>query len=332
MPIAFEREVQAATFHSPLEDFESVTVETEIRTDPLTGRPARVVTENFPMPDEEPDLGAVVEDAEGCFFCPDLVTDATPTYPDWVGFDRGEVGEAVSFPNLNPYGAYSNVVVLTADHYRPIDGFTPAIFADGLSAALEYLEAVFEHDDEVSVASINMNFLRPAGSSIIHPHMQTLADDRGTDEQRRRTEAALAYRDEHDRGYWTDLLAAETGGERHVGTTGDVKWIAPFAPKHHRHVQGIADYTGLPAPGEPIVSDLAAGIVNTLAYYGDAGLNSFNFACFLAEGRRPVIDIVARSVFDEYYWSDSPFFAVLHDEGVVDLAPEAVAAQAREQF
>ena len=332
MSIQFERTVQEATFHSPLEDFESVTVETEVRTDPLTGRTARVVTDNFLMPEEDPDLDAVVGDPEGCFFCPDLVTDATPTYPDWVGVARGQVGEAVSFPNLNPYGAHSNVVVLTEDHFRPIDAFTPQVFENGLAAALEYLGAVFEHDDAASVASINMNFLRPAGSSIIHPHMQTLADDRGTDVQWRRAQAAGRYREEHGRGFWSALLETETGGDRHVGTTGTVEWLAPFAPKHHRHLRGIADSTGLPRPGEPVVGDLASGIVSALDYYGDAGLNSFNFTCSLAEDRRPVIDIVARSVFDEYYWSDSPFFAVLHDEGVVDLAPEDVAVQAREHF
>ena len=332
MPMQFERDVQEATFHSPLQDFESVTVETEVRTDPLTGRSARIVTDNFLMPEDEPDLEPVVGDAEGCFFCPEMVTDATPTYPDWVGFDRGQVGEAVSFPNLNPYGAHSNVVVLTEDHFRPIDAFTTGIFEDGLAAALEYLGAVFEHDETASVASINMNFLRPAGSSIIHPHMQTLADDRGTDEQHRRAQAAARYREEHGEGYWSALLAAESGGDRSVGTTGSVEWLAPFAPKHHRHLRGVADYTGLPGPNETVVADLARGIVSTLEYYGNVGLNSFNFACSLAEGRRPVIDIVARSVFEEYYWSDSPFFTVLHDEGVVDLDPEDIAAQASEHF
>ncbi|MDX1746731.1 MAG: hypothetical protein R3324_12395, partial [Halobacteriales archaeon] len=240
MTIQFEREVQEATFYSPLEDFASVTVETEVRIDPLTGRSARVVTDNFLMPEEDPDLEPVVGDSEGCFFCPGLVTDATPTYPDWVGFERGEVGEAVSFPNLNPYGAHSNVVVLTEDHFRPIDAFPPEVFENGLSAALEYLEAVFEHDDTASVASVNMNFLRPAGSSIIHPHMQTLADDRGTNVQRRRFDAAHRYRDEHERGFWTTLLEAEREGDRYIGRTGPVEWIAPFAPTHHRHVQGIA--------------------------------------------------------------------------------------------
>jgi UDPglucose--hexose-1-phosphate uridylyltransferase len=41
------------------------------------------------------------------------------------------------------------------------------------------------------------------------------------------------------------------------------------------------------------------------------------------------MSVIARWVFDKYYWSDSPFFTVLHDEGVVDTSPATYAEQAR---
>jgi UDPglucose--hexose-1-phosphate uridylyltransferase len=335
MPVTFTSETQTATFYSPLADFEETTVEVEVREDPLTGRQARIVPGSFLMPDDEPDIADVVEDDEGCFFCPGTVSEVTPKYPDWVGFERGSVGEATSFPNLNPYAGHSNVVALTEDHFRPIDAFTPEIFTDGLAAALEYIARVFEHDGDAAYATVNMNFLRPAGSSIIHPHLQTLVDDRGTSEQRALLDASRAYHDEHGDDFWSALVAAEAGGERHIGTTGSVEWLAPFAPRHHRHVRGVADTTGVPAHDDEVVADLAAGLVNVLSFYGDVGLNSFNFVLYLAPDEPsmpPVIDVVSRSVFDRYYWSDSPFFTVLHGEGVVDVAPEAYAAAAREQF
>lgn len=326
----FPRATQRASFHNPLEDFELTDVEVEVREDPLTGRQARIVPESFLLPDEAPDLSAVVEDSDGCFFCPELVDEATPEYPEWVGKSRGERGEATSFPNLNPYGTHSNVVALTEDHYRPIDGFTPAIFRDGLAEALEYIETVLEHDAAASVASVNMNFLRPAGSSLVHPHLQTLVDSQGTTAARRRFEAAREYYEAEGTPYWRALLDAERGGERHVGTTGVVEWVAAFAPKHHYHVTGILD-EGLEGPDAAGVRDLAVGITNVLEYYGDLGLNSFNFALHLAPADSaivPVIDVIGRSVFDEYYWSDSPFFTVLHDEGVVDVAPEEYGPRA----
>jgi len=343
MPIAFESEVQTASFYSPLADFEPVEVDVEVREDPLTGRSARIVPGSFLRPDEEPDIAEVVEDDEGCFFCPGAVEEVTPKYPDWVGTERGHVGEATSFPNLNPYAAYSNVVALTEAHFTPIDAFTAEQFEDGLTAALEYLEAVFEHDDDATFASVNMNFLRPAGSSIVHPHVQTLVDDRGTNEDATRAAAARAYRDETRGVYWADLVEAERGGDRYVGSTGAVEWLAPFAPKHHYQVTGVVDpdavgggaAAGVPAPDDDAVAELADGITNVLAYYADAGLNSFNFALRLVADEPacpPTIDVVGRSPFDRYYWSDSPFFVTLHDEGVVDVAPEDVAGAAREYF
>jgi galactose-1-phosphate uridylyltransferase len=329
MAISFERSVQTASFYSPLADFASVDVEVEVREDPLTGRQARIVPESFLL-EEDPDIEAVVGDAEGCFFCPDTVEEVTPEYPDWFGTDRGSVGEATSFPNLNPYGTHSNVVALTEAHYKPIDAFTVSDFADGLAAALDYLGAVFDHDGAARYASANMNFLRPAGSSIVHPHLQTLCDDRGTNRQRALLEGSRAYVGD----YWADLLEAERGGERWIGSTGSVDWHAPFAPVHHRHVLGVAEEAGVPAADDAVVADLAEGIVHALEYYGDLGLNAFNFACHLAddEAMPTVIELVGRAVFDDYYWSDSPFFTVLHDEGVVDEAPEAVAAGARAFF
>ncbi|MFC6837214.1 hypothetical protein [Halomarina ordinaria] len=332
MPIEFASDLQRASFHSPLEDFAAVDVEVEVREDPLTGRQARVVPESFVHP-EEFDIEAVVGDSEGCFFCPGTVEEATPTYPDWVGEARGSVGEATSFPNLNPYGAHSNVVALTADHYRPIDGFGAEIFRDGLRAALEYVSAVRDHED-APYASVNMNFLRPAGSSIVHPHLQTLVDDRGTNHHRTLLDASRDYHDEDGESYWADLVDEERDGERFVGETAGVTWLAPYAPRHHRHVVGVAEETGVPGDEAECVDGFAAGLANVLAAYGAAGLNSFNFALYLADdpAMPPVMDVVARSVFDAYYWSDSPFFTVLHDEGVVDVAPEEYATEARAQF
>jgi len=335
MGIEYERRTQSATFYSPLEDFAETTVEVEIRSDPLTGRRTRIVPDNFILPGDEPDIDAVVGDAEGCFFCPDMVGDATPKYPDFVGQDRGSVGEATAFPNLNPYGSHSNVVVLTEDHYVPIDEFTADIFSDGFHAALEYVTAVFEHDEAAEVASINMNFLRPAGSSIIHPHVQTLVDDRGTKAQGERFRAARTYYDQTGGEYFGDLLDAERGTDRFVGETGGVSWLAPFAPRHHRHVVGIADDVTTPAPADDTVRDFAEGLVAVLSYYGDLGLNSFNFGLHLVdedEAIRPVIDVVARSVFDQYYWSDATFFETVHDESVLDVPPEEYATAASAFF
>lgn len=334
MDIDFEEEIQEATFYNPLEDFDKTTTEITVRKDPLTGEQTRIVPDSFILPEREPDIDEVVSDDEGCFFCPEMVGEATPKYPDFVGTDRGSVGEATSFPNLNPYSTHSNVVVVTEDHYVPIRAFTPTQFADGFQAALEYVTAVFEADETAEVASVNMNYLRPAGSSIVHPHLQTVVDDRGTNAQQIRFEAARAYREHAGSDYWADLLVVERDGDRWIGSSGSVSWIAPFAPVHHRHVLGIADSIGVPEPDSPTVEDLGDGLVRVLEYFGELGLNSFNVALHVVDDPaiRPIIDVVARSVFDRYYWSDATFFETIHRESVIDVGPETYAKEVAEFF
>lgn len=332
MAIEFTNHTQTASLHSPLEDFQKVTVEIEVREDPLLDRQSRIVGESFVMPDEEPDVEDLVEDTEGCFFCPGTVESATPTYAD-VDMERGSVGDAVSFPNLNPYAAHSNVVAISEDHYSSPGQFDVEELSNGLEAAIEYVTEVEESDPDADFAAVNMNFLRPAGSSIIHPHLQTIVDDRGTTRHQTILDASRVYRSDHGRSYWSGLLAEERDGPRYIATSGDVEWLAPFAPRHHRHVQGIL--SGRPTPGSDGIEDVASGLKAVLDYYADSGLNSFNFSLFLSPedpAFPPTIDVIARSVFGQYYWSDSPFFTVLHDEAVVDVAPETYAADIRDRF
>lgn len=333
MAIEFKSTVEEAQFHNPLEGFAEDTVEIEHREDPLTGRETRIVPDVFPMPEDEPDLEGVAGNGEGCFFCPENVTEATPTYPDFVGFDRGSVGEAVSFPNLFPYAKGSNVVVLTEDHFLPIGELTAEHFADGLACALEYVHAVKPHEP-AAYASINMNILPSSGSSVAHPHLQTIVDDRGTERLRRIRRNERAYYDEHGRRYWADLLEAERSGPRYVGTSGDVEWLAPFAPTHQWHVAGVTDVSGVPSPDDDVVTDLASGLENVLTYYADLGLTSHNFAISLIDDTAStvVVDIVARPVFDEGYVNDAFFFTFLHDERAVDVAPETYAGEVADYF
>ncbi|MFW6457887.1 MAG: hypothetical protein ACOCY6_00540 [Halodesulfurarchaeum sp.] len=331
MSLDFDRQFQEASFYSPLEDFERTTVEVELRTDPLTGRQTRIVPEAFVEPEESPELEEAVVEPEGCFFCPGTVKEATPEYPDFVGFDRGSVGEATSFPNLNPYGSHSNVVVLTEDHYVPMEDLSAWVLADGFQAAWEYVDRVLEHDSDARRASINMNFLPTAGSSIIHPHMQTLLDDQGTAEQQARIAGAKTYEGDPS-AYFDEAIAASEEEGRFVGSTGDIDWYAPFAPGHHRHVRGVLAPEAFGT--ESTFEKLAIGVGNLLSSYAKAGLNSFNFGLhYLPDTSLPPhIDVVARSVFERYAWSDATFFETIHDERVIDLAPELYASQAAEQF
>ena len=333
MGLEFTTQTDEAQFYSPMADFEEDAVEIELREDPLTGQQTRIVEQVFPQTEERPELPPSVTDADGCFFCPEMVHDATPEYPDFVDADRGEVGESVSFPNLFPYAEHANVVVLTEEHFVQIEEFSADVLADGLANALEYVNAVADAHSP-SFASINMNLLPSSGSSVVHPHMQAIVDDHGTNDARRRVAAEREFYDEHGRTYWETLLEAERDGPRYVGTTGDVEWLAPFAPRHHWHVAGVTDVTGIPEPDDELVTDLAAGLENVLGHYGSLGLNAHNFAIHLHEGEAsPVtVDVVARAPLSDHYVTDAFFMHTLHDERLVDVAPEEYAPEVAEQF
>lgn len=332
MTIEYSESTQTATLHSPLEDFEEVSVDVTIREDPLTGRQTRLADGSFVMPEEDPDIDHIIDDTDGCFFCPGTVESATPTYAD-VDMERGSVGEAVSFPNLNPYGGHSNVIAITKDHYASPAEFTAAQLRDGFIAAIDYIDAVQDSNPAAEFAAINMNFLRPAGSSIIHPHMQTIVDDRGTTKHRRLLAAARTFTDENERAYWSAAVTDAQNAGRYIGSTTEVDWIAPYAPHHHRHVRGVC--LDPPAATADLAPGLGAGLENVLSAYAAEGFNSFNFVVFVSPSDPafpPIVDVIARSVFDQYYWSDSPFFTILHDEAVIDTPPETYATPIAEHF
>lgn len=330
MSISFETHTQEAAFNDPREDFKPVSIPVEVRVDPLTGRQTRIVPEALPRA-EDPDFSQFVESDGFCFFCPENVSDVTPTYGEAYEPDRGHGDEAISFPNISPYGTHSNVVVLTEDHYLPIDGLSSSLYSDGLAVALDYVTSIMSNDPAVRYASINQNFLPPAGSSIVHPHLQTMVDERGSTGQRRMAEADRRYLRDHDRSYWRELIATERDlGERYLGSIGEVDWVAAFAPIHFYHVVGVLEQPDVPAPADGVVEDVAEGIERILDYYSAEGLNSFNFSWFLAPDDRPsTIHLVGRSVFDQFYVGDTPFFATIHGEPVVDVTPETTADGAR---
>lgn len=334
MPIEFDRSIDEARLKSPLEEFERVTKPIERRVDPLTGRTTMVVESVFPRPDGDSNLEASIGDGADCLFCPERVEEVTPEYPDSIGFERGSRGQATSFPNLFPYAKHANVVVLTEDHFRAIGDLGRDRLEDGLSCGLEYLQAVADADDP-RFASINMNLLPPSGSSVRHPHMQAIADDGGTNRQALVARCERTYHETNGRTYWADLLDRERDGDRYVGETGEIAWIAPFAPIGQWHVAGISDVNGLPDPDASVVADFATGIESVLEYYADLGLDAFNFGLRFDRSEpasRVVVDVVARPAFEERYVNDTFYFQTIHGQEIVDVAPETYAPEVAAHF
>jgi UDPglucose--hexose-1-phosphate uridylyltransferase len=129
--------------------------------------------------------------SDGCPFCPGTVLTVTPTFPDG---SRIQFGESVTFPNLYPFGEGHVVTVITKDHF--VEKFSRQQIVDALHGQMTALLPVGGY------ASINWNYLPSAGASLLHPHMQGLADSRPPAIVERYLSAGQKYRSEYGRSYW----------------------------------------------------------------------------------------------------------------------------------
>jgi UDPglucose--hexose-1-phosphate uridylyltransferase len=305
----------------------------EVRYDPLTGHSSRILPERGLMPASDFDLEAfALENRPSCPFCPERIDWLTPRLPAWIHPDGRIVsGEAVLFPNLHAYSSHSAVSVYSPRlHYLPLGAMTQRLLADNLTTQAAYARAVMAARPESVWASVNANHMLPSGSSLFHPHMQGIVDSQPTTFQRLLAEVPGQR--------FADYLDAERrDGERYLGNTGRVQWLASFAPVAPAELRAFVPDVSSPAEltGD-LVAELAHGLALALGGYAEMGVESFNCAIYGAPpgtGGYPLnLRLACRSNLKPFYRSDSTFLERLHWEGAVDLAPESVARQIGERF
>ena len=305
----------------------------DVRVDPLTGHTSRILPNRGLMPPNEFDLEAYArENQPRCPFCPDRIERLTPRLPPAIEPEGRIVrGEAVLFPNLHAYSSHSCVSVYSPRlHYLPLGRITERLLADNLAAQVAYAKAVMAADPDSRWASINANHMLPSGSSLFHPHLQGIVDSQPTTVQRMLANVPAARFD--------DYLAAEwRSGERVLGRTGRVQWLASFAPIAPAELRAFLAGVSSPAElDEDLIAELADGLTRALHAYGEMGYESFNLAIYGAPpgtaGYPLNLRIACRSNLTAFYRSDSTFLERLHWEGAVDLAPEDVADRIRGRF
>jgi galactose-1-phosphate uridylyltransferase len=170
----------------------------------------------------------------------------------------------------------------------------------------------------------------PSGSSLFHPHLQGIVDSEPTTIQRQLADVPPAR--------FEDYLAGErVAGERHLGNTGRIEWLASFAPIAPGELRAFVP--GIPSPADlddDLVAELAHGLCLALTAYAEMGFESFNLAIYGAPpgtaGYPLNLRIACRSNLKPFYRSDSTFLERLHWEGAVDLAPETVAERIGDRF
>jgi UDPglucose--hexose-1-phosphate uridylyltransferase len=266
------------------------TIPIEIRTDPLTGRTARIC-HFMDLKWERPDFQKLVAGTEAsCPFCPDRVLKVTPSFPEEI-LSGGRIirEDMVLFPNIAPYDSLGAVATLGDRHYIPMTEIEPERIANGFRLAMEFFRIIHESAHPESVYHIiNWNYMPPSGSSIIHPHLQVFSTSSAPNLMRQELEGARIYMEKNGTNYWDDLVASETAnGARFLGKTGRVTWLTAYAP------MGVAGDVLAVAEGvrctleltDDDLSDLAYGLTRVMAGYDKMGIYSFNMNFFSgAEG------------------------------------------------
>jgi len=312
---------------------ELVSTPVEVRFDPLTGHTSRIVPERGLMPANDFDLEAFAQETQpSCPFCGDRINQLTPRLPSSI-HPRGRIlqGEAVLFPNLHAYSSHSSVSVYSSDlHYLPLEEITPRLMADNLATQVAFAKAVMAADQESVWTSINANHMLPSGSSLFHPHLQGIVDPQPTTFQHLLAEVPAARFDAY-------LQAERQGGERHLGNTGQVDWLASFAPiapaELRAFIPAVASTLEL---DDDLIEELGHGLSLALGAYAEMGYESFNLAIYGAPpgttGYPLNLRIACRSNLKPFYRSDSTFLERLHWEGAIDLPPETVAQRIGDRF
>lgn len=305
----------------------------EVRFDPLTGHGSRILPERGLMPASDFDLEAFARQSQPhCPFCPGRIDRLTPGLPARIHPDGRIVrGEAVLFPNLHAYSSHSSVSVYSPRlHYLPLREITQRRLADNLATQVAFAKAVMAAEPQSRWASVNANHMLPSGSSLFHPHLQGIVDSQPTTVQRLLAEVPPQR--------FEDYLEAERrSGERYLGDTGRVRWLASFAPIAPAELRAFIPGISSPAQlNDDLTGELAHGLELALGGYAEMGFESFNCAIYGAppgtDGYPLNLRLACRSNLKPYYRSDSTFLERLHWEGAVDLVPESVAQRIGVRF
>jgi UDPglucose--hexose-1-phosphate uridylyltransferase len=312
---------------------EEIVTRIELRFDPLTGHGSRILPDRGLIARSDFDLEEfAAANQPSCPFCPGRLEQLTPRWPAAID-PTGRItrGEAVLFPNLHAYASYSSVSVYSPGrHYLPLAAISEALLADNLATQVSFARAVLGADPAARWVSINANHMLPSGSSLFHPHLQGIVDPHPTTMQRQLA-AVPAER------FGAYLEAERRAGERHLGNTGAVDWLASFAPVAPAELRAFIPACASPAElDESLVAELAHGLALALGAYAELGFECFNLALYGAPpataGYPLNLRLAARSNLKPLYRSDSTFLERLHWEGAVDIAPEEVAERIGDRF
>jgi len=341
--IQFENWKQMARFHNPLKSGQLDEQEIEVRLDPLLGHQsilnpglAAKTAILFPPTDKDYLQERAAETRAQCFLCDGKWRQTTPRYAEKIVPEGRLVqGEAVLFPNLFPLAAYHAVIMLGSRHYRELDDFPASLLKDSLAVSLEFIRKCRAVDPSALYFTINANYLFPAGSSVLHPHLQLIGSPFPGTAERVLLEKSLAYMERTGSCYWLDLAATEQRLQsRWLGEIEGSQWFSAYSPTGVNEINAVTPRkSNFLEWGESELSGMAEGISRALRGYHELGFSTFNFSCFSAPLEseashfRCFLRLINRQNAAPHYRTDDYYFQKLLGNEIIIYSPENLAAR-----
>jgi UDPglucose--hexose-1-phosphate uridylyltransferase len=331
MALKFSITRRSTSFLDPFNKFAPIEREVEIRQCPLTGDLTRVLP--FRVRDlGKLDHGPFIERsmARPCPFCPEHRERMCARFLPEVAKDGHLTrGEAVCFPNAFPYETMNAVIVLTAAHYLRPSEFSPEVLANGLALAQDAFRRLAVG---LAYASVNWNYMMPAGAGLVHPHFQVAAGKKPTRFQDVLLKKARAYA--RGGGDLIDdyIQAEKTAKKRWGGKMGPTCWMTPFAPRAIFDVMALMPGgKGLMDLKTPQLVKLGQGISRVITYFEERGVGAFNLAIHTSltkdAGLPFMLRLVSRVDIPPMGVDEINYFEKLHDEMITFLPPEELALE-----
>lgn len=284
------------------------------REEHATGIRCRISTTRNERMINHPERPFYDADPVPCPFCPERVCTETPVFPNG---SRIMVGESVTFPNLYPFAHCHVVTVITREH-NPT-GFTAQQIRDALSGQVQALSACEGYP------AINWNHLPSAGASMVHPHMQGIADSKPSFLTERYLQAGRDLLAEKKINYWKYFRENEADSPRYLFGD-DICWCAAPVPIGEKEIRGYLPVATI-EEFETYIEPAAEGILRVIRFFESTGSFAFNMAirfdCVKNDGSfRAFISMIARINPNPKSTSDSAFMERMHFEPVVMTLPE----------
>ncbi len=284
MGVEFKKILSQVRLINPLKNHTLDVIPFEIRFDPLTGETGRVF--DLPYKAEKPNVADTVERSRKIFcpFCPETLEKSTPQFPrDLIPEGRIRVGDASLIPNLAPFEKYAAVAILSSEHFIPMEALVARKMHDAFSASMIFLDKVSRFDPLVHFFSINWNYMPPAGSSMVHAHLQPNAGEVPTNEQRLQLEGSRKHWQQTGRDFWSDYIEVEKQkGERYLSEIGGSFWSLNFVPfSFLPDVRCIfPERRSLLHFNEEDILSFLNGLSKVLQFFVEENIYSFNVSVF----------------------------------------------------